>query len=143
MKGAGRPRFALLNLIIHDCQELAGLGAQAEGLAVLGEELDEHGGRLGRRVPGGDLEQAAALFTQHGDLFFAKRRDSWPNAPAQLRHRDGFRSMALNPCHFLAIDCCRDCEKNAAPKWPGRAMIDKPSTPARRASARKGLPLAK
>jgi hypothetical protein len=31
--------------------------------------------------------------------------------------RDGYRNFAINVCHLLHIDCCRNCTKNLTPKF--------------------------
>lgn len=35
------------------------------------------------------------------------------------KNRDGYRNFAVNVCHLLDVDCCRNCSKNMVPKFGG------------------------
>lgn len=38
---------------------------------------------------------------------------------AGKENRDGYRNFAVNVCHLLDVDCCRNCAKNTVPKFGG------------------------
>lgn len=67
--------------------------------------------------PDGHQEPLKEAFKRFENLTTIGKEQSWDKAPDP--ERDGYRNCALNVCHLIDVDCCKDCPKNLVPKFGG------------------------